>query len=251
MEVKLLYNSPLILAIRGARKCYNSMYNSDSYPCDSCEGRGIKIIQADDKCWQTHCQSCDGEGYIYGEKDLKLIERLRNDGHHSVFEHVYYTFEIDGISRALLQELVRHRIASYSVKSTRYTLRELKVDDSFLDSNWEKILEKYCVIPDGIYDSYFKTSMFEQLETIRKLLLTGYLNDEVKYLLPEAFKTSLIMTINARSLRNMLQLRLSKKALWEFQKLAKSIVIELPKPHLVLYEDILKPYYDEFMKKNA
>lgn len=174
-QVKLLYNSPLKLAIYGARICYNSFDKSDTKPCTECVGIGKAVYFSVVEEIAVKCSTCGGEGYIYGEEDLKLIERLRNDGHHSVFEHIYYTFEIDGISRALLQELVRHRIASYSVKST-----------------------------------------------------------------PEAFKTSLIMTINARNLRNLLHLRIDKRALKEFQELSKAIADSLPKDHLILFEDILK-----------
>lgn len=213
MNVVLLHNSPLMLAIRGARKCYNSMDKSDSTLDD------------------------------YGKKDLALIRRLIKDGHTSVIEHVYYTFDIDGVSRALLQELARHRIASYSVKSTRYTLKELKNEEFCIETEFGReinypVVEKYCVA--DLDDVIMVDALADSLDYIVYLLNKGMHNDKVKYLLPESFKTSLIMTINARSLRNLLELRLSKRALWEFQELAKSIIEVLPEQHLILYEDILE-----------
>lgn len=213
MNVVLLHNSPLMLAIRGARKCYNSMDKSDSTLDD------------------------------YGKKDLALIRRLIKDGHTSVIEHVYYTFDIDGVSRALLQELARHRIASYSVKSTRYTLKELKNEEFYIETELGReinypVVEKYCVA--DLDDIIMVDALADSLDYIVYLLNKGMHNDKVKYLLPESFKTSLIMTINARSLRNLLELRLSKRALWEFQELAKSIIEVLPEQHLILYEDILE-----------
>ena len=73
-------------------------------------------------CWQSFGKSDKG-----GQKDKALIDRVGNKyKHSSTLEHLYYNFYIQGISRALLQELARHRIASLSVKSTRYTLKELK-----------------------------------------------------------------------------------------------------------------------------
>jgi len=204
MEVKLLHNSPLLLSIIGARNCYNSFEKSDSIN--------------------------KNEFVEYGEKDLNLINNLIKNGHHSVLEHVYYTFKIDGISRALLQELVRHRIASYSVKSTRYTLTELKKDEN-ID------VDKYCVteyLPENI-----KSDLLNSLLIIKKLLNEGWANDKVKYLLPEAYKTNVIMSINARSLRNLFKLRTDKRALKEFQDLARNIFLILPHEHLILFHDVI------------
>ncbi len=73
-------------------------------------------------CWQSFEKSDDG-----GEKDQALIDRVVNKYKHaSTIEHLVYSFLYSRMSRALLQELSRHRIASPSVKSTRYTLKELK-----------------------------------------------------------------------------------------------------------------------------
>jgi len=79
-------------------------------------------------CWQSFNKSDCG-----GEKDKELIDRVGNRyKHSSTLEHLVYTFYIQGISRAVLQELARHRMASLSVKSTRYTLKELKEEETFL-----------------------------------------------------------------------------------------------------------------------
>ena len=78
-------------------------------------------------CWQSFDKSDEG-----GEKDKELIDRVGNKlKHASTLEHLTYTFYIGGVSRALLQELSRHRMASPSVKSTRYTLKELKDEKCF------------------------------------------------------------------------------------------------------------------------
>jgi thymidylate synthase thyX len=73
-------------------------------------------------CWQSFEKGDNG-----GEKDVELIDRVGNKFKHaSTLEHLYYNFYIQGISRALLQELARHRIASLSVKSTLHTKRAKK-----------------------------------------------------------------------------------------------------------------------------
>lgn len=197
MQVTLIYFTPLIVAIKAIRKCY-----------DSC-------------------------GDNLGEKDMKLLEAIIKNDHTSTIEHINYTFEIDGISRACLQELARHRHASLSVESTRYTLRNLIQEykrDNFLYSD-------YLVLTG---DNQMDQWSIDSLKNVISLLDKGYKNDQAKYLLPESYKTNLILTINARSLRNFLKLRLSSKALWEIRELANSIFNAIPDSHKILFKDIIK-----------
>jgi len=92
-------------------------------------------------CWQSFDKSDEG-----GEKDKALIDRVGNKYKHaSTLEHLVYTFFIQGISRALLQELARHRMASLSVKSTRYTLKELKNIEPFEEDDFEGV-SKFIVL---------------------------------------------------------------------------------------------------------
>ena len=78
------------------------------------------------------------------------------------------------------------------------------------------------------------------LEFLRKNLNNKIENDISKYAIPENFKTSLVMTINARSLQNFLELRSSKHALWEIQDLAKAMYEAIPNEHKFLFDDIFK-----------
>lgn len=196
MRVELLHFTPIMIAVNAIRTCYNSWDKSDEL----------------------------------GEKDIKLIKSIIANNHLSTIEHICYNYKISGISRALLQELARHRVASLSVKSTRYTLRELK-------SVNQDELKNYLVKINDSIDEYNRF----RLATIQALINEQNLsNDELKYMLPEAFKTELVLTINARSLRNLLELRLSSKALKEFRELAKALYRELPEPHRVLFDDIVE-----------
>ena len=197
MNIKLLNFTPLEIAIKAIRKCY-----------DSCSDN-------------------------LGEKDMKLLESIIKNDHTSTIEHINYTFEIDGISRACLQELARHRHTSLSVESTRYTLRNLIQEykkDDFLYSD-------YLVLTG---DNQMDQWSIDSLNRVISLLEAGYKNDQAKYLLPESYKTNLILTINARSLRNFLKLRSSSKALWEIRELANNIFNAIPDSHKILFKDIIK-----------
>lgn len=201
MKIKLLFHTPLWVASTAIRKCWASEDKSDT------------------------CNTNDN----IGPKDRELIHRVGNKNKHSsTLEHLNYSFDIDGISRACLQELARHRHASMSVKSTRYTLKELKEG-----------IESYVkyLVPTGneAIDSQAK----EQLESVKELLQAGFSNDIVKFALPEAYKTSLVWTVNARSLQNFLKLRTDKAAMWEIRKLAYEIYNQLPTEHKYLFGEFI------------
>lgn len=78
------------------------------------------------------------------------------------------------------------------------------------------------------------------LENVRRMVQEGKPNDIAKYCMPECFKTSLVMTINARSLQNFLELRSSKHALWEIQLLARAMYEAIPDEHKFLYDNIIQ-----------
>lgn len=177
-------------------------------------------------CWQSFDKSDNG-----GEKDRDLIDRVGNKFKHaSTLEHLAYNFYIKGISRACLQELARHRMTSLSVKSTRYTLKELK-DSGDIDYS------KFLVFTENeVVDNASKTA----LDNLQKILQSGVSNDIAKYCLPESYKTELTWSINARSLQNFLHLRTSKDALWEIRNLANTIFEALPEDHKYLFEDCMQ-----------
>jgi len=183
-------------------------------------------------CWQSFDNSDNG-----GEKDRALIDRVGNKFKHaSTLEHLVYSFYLEGISRALLQELARHRMASLSVKSTRYTLKELKEEEAFSLDDKERA-EKYLVMT-GI--EMVDEMSIRALENLRTVLVAGISNDRAKYCLPESYKTELTWTINARSLQNFISLRSDKAALWEIRDLANMVYETLPSDHRYLFENSLK-----------
>ena len=208
MNVTLLFNTPLEVCIRAIRTCWDSFHKSDN---------------------------C-------GSVDMELVYRVGNKNKHkSVLEHLVYSFEIVDISRACLQELARHRMASLSVKSTRYTLKELRKEDSFLPLNNENIkrAEKYLVL--NKQSELVDSASINTLESLRIALHSGIGNDIAKYCLPESYKTQLVYTINARSLQNFLELRSGKNALHEIRVLAFKLFDALPDSHKYLFSDFISP----------
>ena len=180
------------------------------------------------KCWDKPKDECD----------TARIERVANKHKHSsTIEHILYNFDIDGISRALLQELSRHRMANLSVKSSRYTLKELRDEESFFPDEDENLwrADEYVVLTA---DSDTNTAIIHGLEALRKLVNTTS-NDLAKYAMPEAYRTSLVWSCNARALQNFLSLRTSKSALWEIRELAYELYKQLPEDHKFLFTDSL------------
>lgn len=183
-------------------------------------------------CWQSFDKSDHG-----GQKDKELIDRVGNKFKHaSTLEHLYFTFYIQGVSRALLQELARHRIASLSVKSTRYTLKELKNLEVFDEKDYAKASQFIVLTHNEMVD----TASIKALNNLQAILKEGVSNDIAKYCLPESYKTELTWSINARSLQNFISLRSDKSALWEIRDLSKAIFKTLPQDIQYLFEESLK-----------
>lgn len=157
----------------------------------------------------------EAAGMCYGKDDYnpKRVRRCIANGHTSVAEHVSATFRIEGISRSCLAQLTRHRMASFSVMSQRYC--EIEGDD------WH-------VIPPSVIEAGEEVGFCAEAEkaakAYRRLLAKGVKKEDARFLLPEATKTSLVMTINVRSLMNFLSIRLSKSAQWEIRELANAMV---------------------------
>jgi len=134
--------------------------------------------------------------------------------------HSFYTLRLSGFSRALLQELVRHDdLLAITVKSTRYTLKELKNESAFEKNEIGlKEANKYLLLQPVI-----SRAQIEELNILKRHIDAGLSNDIVKYLLPESYRTECIITLNENNLKNLIKLRTDKSALREFQSLAKLI----------------------------
>ncbi|HOU15633.1 MAG TPA: FAD-dependent thymidylate synthase [Anaerolineae bacterium] len=153
-----------------------------------------------------------------GDPAKFLRARLR-EGHESLIEHASATFEVSGISRACSHQLVRHRIASYSQESQRY------VDMS----------DPALVVPDAIAEDPRARAAWEGFvenvkTTYQELRELGILKEDARFVLPNAAKTRIIVTMNFRELLHFFRLRITPEAQWEIRRLAIEM-LELLAPH--------------------
>lgn len=163
------------------------------------------------------------------EKVAKFIRHLSNMGHQSPVEHVSFTFAIEGVSRALLAQLTRHRIASYSVQSQRYVSMEdfEYVIPPEIQDNPDGI-EAFIEGIEATGDVYNKV----RANLIEKCIAGGMsksdaekkANEDARYILPNAAATRLIVTMNARSLLHFFNLRCCNRAQWEIRELANKML---------------------------
>ncbi len=165
------------------------------------------------------------------EKVEHLINLLRDLGHESVFEHVSFTFSVEGISRVCSHQLVRHRMASFTQQSQRY----VPLDPEF-------------IIPESIYNSEFKDYFMEIIESsknlYKKMVQSGIKKEDARFILPQAVETKIIVTMNGRELRHFINLRGGKEAQWEIRGLALEMLKEVHKVSPVLFDDLYKKFIE-------
>ena len=140
---------------------------------------------------------------------LGLTKHLYRNGHHSVFEHIYFTFKIEGISRACSHQLVRHRHCSFTQRSQRYC-----EEDGF----------EYITPPTLDYNTFEREieSIKEQYRNHR--VEVGVPNEDARYILPNACATELYLSCNLRELIHIANERLCTRAQWEIRRLVKEMV---------------------------
>lgn len=176
--------------------------------CDAAVALGGKMCYSD----------ADLDDMIQGVTDKDnsaMIRRIIESGHESVLEHVSFTFAISGVSRALLAQITRHRMASFSVRSQRYV-------------NYDKGFN-YVIPPaikklgeDAIAEYH---AQMEQMNKwyrgwTEKLGSGEKANEDARFVLPNACETSMLVTMNARELRHFFNLRMCRRAQWEIRELA-------------------------------
>ena len=156
-----------------------------------------------------------------------LISHLFKSGHMSTFEHVNFTFGIDGLSRVASHQLVRHRLASFSQQSQRY-----------VKMSYDK---ESVIIPEAIKNNPEAKELFiaqakSAHETYSKLLELGISKEDARFILPHGNSTRLVVTMNARELHHFFSLRLCRRAQWEIHELARKMLILCREKAPVLFE---------------
>ena len=188
LNIILLQHTPLpenIIAM-GARLCYSKSH----------------IEELEDK--------------VCSKDQTSFVQKIMDMGHDSVLEHVTFTFGIEGVSRVLLAQLTRHRMASFSVQSQRY----VSYENGF----------GYVIPPsikalgdDAVHDYEHQMEQMHQwyVDWQKRLGSTGEgSNEDARFVLPGACETRLMMTMNVRELRHFFSLRMCNRAQWEIRQMA-------------------------------
>lgn len=163
------------------------------------------------------------------DKVSKFISKLSNMGHQSPVEHVSFTFGIEGVSRALLAQVTRHRIASFSVQSQRYvgmedfeyvTPPEIDLNER-LNVMFDEVMKlnsrAYTVIKNELMQGYEDSGMAHSAAEKKA-------NEDARFILPNAATTRMIVTMNARELLHFFKIRCCNRAQWEIRELANRML---------------------------
>lgn len=175
-------------------------------------------------CYSPYSITQTQENLENGEIE-KFVTMLVNIGHESPLEHISFTFGIEGVSRSLLAQLTRHRIASYSVQSQRYVKN--KEIDYVIPPSLSDIPSYKCIM-NTIHDLYLELS-----DRLTKCYIDKGIDpkqaekmaiEDARYVLPNAYTTNIVCTFNARSLLNFFTHRCCNRAQWEIRQLADKML---------------------------
>ena len=168
------------------------------------------IFTAMSQCYNEHFNEQDALS-IDCDKKTKILQNVLKSGHESVVEHISFNFLVENVSRALTHQLVRHRIASFSQRSGRYTGLE--------NGEW-------YVIPHTISKDQNALKLYiEMMDNIKKCYNTltdvyKIPKEDARFILPNGQYTNIAVTMNCRALKNFFGLRLCTRAQWEIRELA-------------------------------
>ncbi|MDP2892159.1 MAG: FAD-dependent thymidylate synthase [Bacillota bacterium] len=159
---------------------------------------------------------------VHGKDQAAYVEKLIEMGHLSPIEHASFTFGVEGVSRSLLAQLTRHRLASYSVQSQRY------VGQAREEGTFNYIVPPSIKALGAAAEEEFRRQMAQvqkwyngwadKLGTCAKNGEKA--NEDARFVLPNACETKLILTMNARELLHFFRLRCCNRAQWEIRALA-------------------------------
>ena len=160
----------------------------------------------------------------------KVLSRIVGMGHHSVIEHAVFTFSVEGVSRALTHQLVRHRMASFSQQSQRYV--------SLTEPTY---VTPHTIEGDPEAEKRFEETMDSIWKAYRDLEEMGIPAEDARYLLPNGCTTNITITMNARELLHFFSLRCCNRAQWEIREMADRMLELCMEVSPVIFKDAGPP----------
>lgn len=211
---------------------------------------GEKLIASAAKLCYSDVGVEEIEENLTDESVDKFLKILIDLNHESPIEHVNFTFAVEGVSRTLSHQLVRHRIASYSQQSQRYVKlgqfdyivppaiqKNKRAKDIFLKA-MEEDQEYYNEIVEILQKEYYKEFIDENIserEAVSKSEKRAI--EDARYIFPNACETKVVFTMNARSLLNFFRLRTCNRAQWEIREMAILMLREVKKVYPILFKN--------------
>lgn len=201
-----------------------------------------KVVSAAAKLCYSRVGTEDIMENLNGDNIEKFLNILMDLGHESPIEHVSFTFAVEGISRTLTHQLVRHRIASYSQQSQRYvkleqfqyivphSIENNKEAKELFIGSMEESQRVYNKLVDILMNEHLKRLLEEgKGEKVAKNAAEKLAIEDARYVFPNACETKIVFTMNARSLRNFFRHRCCNRAQWEIKEMADKMLGEVVK----------------------
>lgn len=170
------------------------------------------------------------------EKAASFVDMLAEIGHQSPIEHANFTFGVEGVSRSLLAQLTRHRIASYSVQSQRYVaeksfeyvlppeIEQIPQAKELFERAMQQDQQQYDELTAILKQKHLQTFLEQGMdEKAAARAAEKKAIEDARFVLPNACATKLVMTMNARSLLNFFRHRCCNRAQWEIRALAEQM----------------------------
>jgi len=165
-----------------------------------------------------------------GDEMARLIRSVIRMGHHSTLEHASFQFAVEGVSRALTHQLVRHRLASYSQQSQRYVSQ----------SGFVRVTPP-TIRRHPAAEAVFNAAMARAGEAYDELIRLGVPKEDARYVLPNAAETKIVISMNARALLHFFELRCCTRAQWEIRAMAYRMLREVKAVAPLLFENAGPP----------
>lgn len=201
-----------------------------------------KTVAAAAKLCYSDTGAADLDRELTDSEVEKFLRILINMGHLSPIEHISFTFAIEGVSRVLTHQLVRHRLASFSQQSQRYVTEQnfdyiippsiaacQKANDIF-NETMSILNEKYAQLRE-ILKVEFTNQLIAEGSSEKKAAAAAekLANEDARFVLPNAAETKIVVTMNARELLHFFSVRTCNRAQWEIRELAFQM-LKLVKP---------------------
>ncbi|MBR4875839.1 MAG: FAD-dependent thymidylate synthase, partial [Clostridia bacterium] len=207
-----------------------------------------KLVAAAARFCYSHADTETIMDGLTEEKTADFLQMLMDLGHESPVEHATFTFAIEGVSRSLLAQITRHRIASFSVQSQRYvaenqftyvTPPEIENDPeakAFFVKTMDEIQQSYNKLSDILYAKHLEALGGPDVAG-NKTKARKMANEDARFVLPNACETKIMMTMNVRSLYNFFKLRCCNRAQWEIRELAWQMLMLCKQEAPILFKN--------------